>query len=324
MKVLGIESSCDDVSVAIVTTNKEVLFHESYTADSYNNGIVPEFVARNHLISLPSILHKCSNYLSEINAVSVTAGPGLIGSLIVGVMMAKTIAGILDKPCIPINHLEGHALTARYCYNDLTFPYILLLVSGGHCQLLIVYRPGQYTLLGTTVDDAPGEVFDKIARCLKLPYPGGPQIEKLSELGDPNKFIFPKAFFKAKHSNFSFSGLKTAVINVIKTSDDYPDIAASFQKTIADILIDRVETTLKYNIKKLVISGGVASNTYIRNAFNLWTKKHDIQLFIPPKNLCTDNGLMIAWAAIERLSINNYTNDLRFIPFSSWNLQENE
>ncbi|MBS0236104.1 MAG: tRNA (adenosine(37)-N6)-threonylcarbamoyltransferase complex transferase subunit TsaD [Proteobacteria bacterium] len=334
--VLGIESSCDDSAAAIVTENRQILAnivtsqlaeHQPY------GGVVPEISSRSHLQNLPHTIRTAMDNAGaswdDITAIAVTAGPGLIGGVLVGSMMAKAIAAALNKPIIAVNHLEGHALTARLT-NDVQFPFILLLVSGGHCQILEALSVGHYRLLGQTVDDSIGETFDKVARGLGLGYPGGPAIERFARVGNPYKFDLPKPFSNDKgHCNFSLSGLKTAAKRLIDsiqplTQQDIADICASFQESIVQIIISRVEVAIKRRLSsshenRLVIAGGVAANQSIRARLSKHIEKHSYQLVAPPLNLCTDNAAMIAWVGVERLQL-GLVDELTFQPRSRWAL----
>ena len=338
MRVLGIETSCDETSVAIVGDNKQILTnlvlsqtdeHKAY------GGVVPEIAARSHIMHLKPLikeaLAKTNLSMTDINAIAVTAGPGLIGGLIVGLMFAKGMALAANKPLIAVNHLEGHALTVRLVY-DLTFPYLLLLISGGHCQILEVHGIGNYQMLGTTLDDASGEAFDKVAKMLDLGCPGGPIIEQLALKGNPQAFTLPLPLAKQNNCDFSFSGLKTAVKRIIDSQTNIDekfiqDICASFQYVVAQILCIKLARAFTiYNTKhsmdkKLVIAGGVAANNYLSNEFKKLAAANDFALFIPPIKLCTDNAAMIAWVGIERLRL-GLVNDLNFEPRSRWPLTE--
>ena len=334
MKVLGIETSCDETAIALLDDKRNILLNDLYSQIKIHaqyGGVIPELAARKHIEILPKLIENTiitgKLRLNEIDAIAVTAGPGLIGGVIVGVMFAKSIASALGKPCIPINHLEGHALTARLTDPTLEFPYLLLLVSGGHCQIIYAKCIGQYQVLGSTRDDAVGEVFDKVAKMLGLSYPGGPIIEKLALNGNPNTYNFPKPFFREKHCNMSFSGIKTAVSRqIIKESElndqIIADIAASFQNAIAMTLCDRLERAIE-NCSELfnsvVIAGGVAANQYIASKISELCIKYDKKLVVPPISLCTDNGAMIAWAGVERLHL-GCKGSIDFIPRSKWSL----
>lgn len=319
---LGIETSCDETSVALVNSDKEILAHlvASQIKDhEIYGGVVPEIAARAHLSVLPGLLNQVFKDASlqprDVDVVAATTGPGLIGGVVVGTMAAKAMAAALGKPFVAVNHLEGHALTARLT-DTLSFPFVLLLVSGGHCQTMLVENVGQYTLLGTTLDDAVGECFDKVAKMLGLPYPGGPKIEKLAADGNPKAFNFPRPMVGQKHLNFSFSGLKTAVRQTIQKlqtehGDQLPpsilaDVCASFQQTVGRVLYDRIKQVFNYTTlhhpeyKQLVVAGGVAANQYIRTALKTGCNEFGFTFHAPPLSLCTDNGAMIAWAGLER------------------------
>ena len=338
MRVLGIETSCDETSVAIVDANKQILTnlvlsqtdeHKAY------GGVVPEIAARSHILHLKPLINAAFQEtklsINDIDAIAVTAGPGLIGGLIVGLMFGKGLALAANKPLIAVNHLEGHALTARLV-NDLTFPYLLLLISGGHCQILEVLGVGDYRMLGSTLDDAAGEAFDKVAKMLGLGCPGGPIIEQLAKQGNVKAFQLPLPLAKQNNCDFSFSGLKTAVKRIIDSQEKIDekfiqDICASFQYAVAQILCIKLEKAFTiYSAKhatdkKLIIAGGVAANNYLNNKFKKLAEENDFALFVPPIKLCTDNAAMIAWAGIERLRL-GLVNDLNFEPRSRWPLVE--
>jgi N6-L-threonylcarbamoyladenine synthase len=338
MIVLGIETSCDETSVAVVNEEAEVLSQKTwsqYKEHQKFGGIIPEISARAHIKRLPKMIQNTieeSNIsLKELSAISATSGPGLIGSLIIGTMIGKSISSSLGKPFLAINHLTAHALTPRMSFH-ISFPYLLLLTSGAHCQLIVVQNATNFKILGTTLDDAAGETFDKIARSLGLPYPGGPQIEIYATQGDENKICFPVPKIKTGEMNFSFSGLKTSVMNYIKRNSPIKqdmkfDIASSVQKTICDIFEQNINVACKYlrrnsiNVTSLVISGGVAANKKIRSRLTILANKHNLELISPPPDLCTDNGAMIAWAGIEKLKILPNTQDILFNPRSRWNVE---
>ena len=335
MIVLGIETSCDETAIAIVDSNKNILSNQIYSQlDEHKafGGVVPETAARIHIQHLPCMLQQALKdadmKLSKVDAISVTGGPGLIGGVMVGVVFAKTLASMLKKPFIAVNHLEGHALTVRLT-NNIAFPYLLLLVSGGHCQFLLVKGVGEYQQLATTIDDASGEVFDKVARMLELGYPGGPAVEKLAKQGDPQAFILPKPLCEPNQNNFSFSGLKTAVRNLINKQSDLEaakaNICASFQETVAQIFLYKITQIIKslesnmISPKTLVMAGGVASNQYIRDKIKIHIEQYDYEFLAPPSRLCTDNAAMIAWAGLERMRL-GHIDSLDFIPRSRWPL----
>lgn len=346
MKVLGIEASCDETAVAIVNDQKQILSHALNSQIQLHQkygGVIPELAARSHLEVIDQLvleaLRLADSKLEDLDGIAVTAGPGLIGGLIVGLITAKTIASVAKKPLIALNHLEAHALTVRLTDN-IGFPYLLLLVSGGHTQILMVKGVGNYAKLGETIDDALGEAFDKVASMLGFGYPGGPEVERAAKSGNPKRFNFPKPLFgKPEHKcNFSFSGLKTSVRRVIEqvTGDRFShfasaqklgeqdkfDICASFQKVVTAILINRLNNALMQLSEKpnnLVIAGGVAANRYIFDHLNTWAISQKLILTVPRAELCTDNAAMVAWAGIERLRL-GHTDTLDFEPRSRWSL----
>lgn len=326
MNVLGIETSCDETAVAIVTDKKELRANLilSQQEHAIYGGVVPEVAARAHLHHIDHMVEAAMKEakvsFKDLDAIAVTAGPGLIGGVMVGVMTAKAIAAVHDIPLIAVNHLEGHALTARLV-EDIAFPYLLLLVSGGHCQILIVEGPGKYKRLGTTTDDAAGEAFDKTAKLMGLGFPGGPALEKMADLcADPVKackrFPLPRPFFGKAGCDFSFSGLKTAVKRAVDelpegniSQDDAADLCCAFQQTVAEVLADRVSHAIgKYfeinpPSPALVVAGGVAANKTIRAALEKLAANKGLRFVAPPLKFCTDNAAMIAWAGVERLQL---------------------
>lgn len=324
MIVLGIETSCDETAAAIVNSEREILANiiHSQTEHAPYGGVVPELASRAHIKFLDNIirqaLEKAQLGWAEIDAIAVTAGPGLIGGVIVGVMQAKAIASALKKPFIAVNHLEGHALTVRLT-NDAEFPYLMLLVSGGHCQILNVKGVGDYELLGQTIDDAIGESFDKLAKMLGLGMPGGPLVEKMALNGNEDAFKLPRPLCDRDNCDFSLSGLKTAVKKYVDAGEFSPeDICAVFQKTVGDIIENRLKNALKISQpKQLVIAGGVAANKYLRTRIS--NLESQISVIAPPINLCTDNAAMIAWAGIEKMQANG-ADDLNFKPRARWAL----
>ena len=346
MIVLGIESSCDDTGAAVVTDSKEILGEALQSQEEHKQygGVVPEIAARAHLEHVDEIISVCLQRahinLKDVDAVAASAGPGLIGGVVVGVMTAKALALALNKPFVAVNHLEAHALCARIA-NDVRFPYLLLLVSGGHCQILVVKDVGEYERLGTTIDDAAGEAFDKVAKMLNLGYPGGPMIEKLAATGDDSRFALPRPLIGSGDCNLSFSGLKTAVRKIIESyspdgliehailpKQDTADICACFQMTATDCLVRKLEKAIKYfkehypDGQDLVVSGGVAANTYLRTALKNLAARYDLDFAAPPIRFCTDNGVMVAWAGLERFR-KGYVSPLDFKPRPRWPLDEN-
>ena len=338
MKILGIESSCDDTSIAIVDSEKNIIANEVLSQNNIHKeykGIVPELAARNHVLFIDKVLKKIldSNNLSlnNIDLIAATAGPGLIGGLLVGLTFAKTLAQVNKIPFIGVNHLEGHALTARLTEN-IDYPFLLLLVSGGHTNFYFIKDINKYFYLGGTLDDAIGEAYDKVANILDLGFPGGPNIEKLAENGNESLICLPKPLIKKNNLDLSFSGLKTAVLNIIKNkskSDTFSsaDVAASFQKSISDILCKKITIAInitnerKINYNNVVIAGGVAANKYLRKHLRIEVEKNNKKLFFPPVNLCTDNGAMIAWAGYE-LYKNGIRSNMDFRASPRWPLEE--
>ena len=338
MMILGIETSCDETAAAVVTGDKRVLSNivsSQYQEHKLFGGVVPEIAARTHLSHIEFIIQKALETadvsLNEVNGIAVTGGPGLIGGVIVGVMMAKGLAMATNLPFIPVNHLEAHALTARLT-QDVSYPYLLLLASGGHCQFLLAEDVGVYTYLGGTLDDAIGECLDKTARLLGYAYPGGPAIEQMAKDGNPKAFLLPKPLKGQDGCFFSFSGLKTAARKIILeqgslSSSFQKDFCASLQKTIGEILVDRCEHAITMSLEKkpkinnLVLAGGVAANHYFRQCLGECAQARGLSLVTPPVDLCTDNGAMVAWAGVERLK-KGLVGNLAFAPRPRWPLEE--
>jgi N6-L-threonylcarbamoyladenine synthase len=337
MRVLGIETSCDETAVAVVEAPAgagpvgRILANVIYSQQTEHRrfgGVVPEIAARAHLERIDGLIEdalaEAKLDLDDLDAIAATGGPGLIGGVMVGVMAAKGLAFARGKPFLAINHLEGHALTVRLT-EAVEFPYLLLLVSGGHCQLLTVRGPGDFTRLGTTIDDAVGECFDKTAKLLGLGFPGGPAVEKAAAGGDPKRFALPRPMWRKPGCDFSFSGLKTAVRQTVeKLPADDPraiaDLCASFQRTVGDVLADRCANALAMApAPTLVVAGGVAANLYLRQRLDEVAAANGAKLVAPPVKLCTDNGAMIAWAGVERLRLGR-TDDLDFRPRPRWPL----
>jgi N6-L-threonylcarbamoyladenine synthase len=339
--ILGIESSCDETSASIISENEQgipiVLSNVvSSQVDVHKafGGVVPELAARSHIEKIDWIVQKAINdsgiKAEEINAVASTAGPGLIVCLSVGLSFGKSFASVMNIPFIAVNHLEGHALSPKL-NSKLEYPYLLLLISGGHSQYLSVENLGKYKRLGTTIDDALGEAFDKTAKLLGVEFPGGPQIEILAEKGDPNRFILPKPIFNKGGCNLSFAGLKTAVLKLkkeMKVEQDKFDLAASFQKTIEEILLKKTSIAFMEfekinNIKNkvFVIAGGVAANKNIRSMLIKLCDEKNYQHIFPPINLCGDNAAMIAIVGLEKYKLNRF-DDLNFAAKPRWSLDE--
>ena len=343
--ILGIESSCDESAVAIVRERREGggdilanLVLSQLDEHRPYGGVVPEIAARAHIEHLDGLVARAMAEAKidygDLDGIAATAGPGLMGGVIVGLMTGKGIALAHNKPLIGINHLEGHALTARLLDGDLSFPFLLLLISGGHCQLLTVKGVGQYTRLGTTLDDAVGEAFDKTAKLLGLGYPGGPAVECAAQNGDAERFALPRPLKGKAGCDFSFSGLKTALrqtaqnLNTV-TDQDKADLAASFQAAVTDVLRDRVTRAMQIfkqshtsaNTPRFVVAGGVAANASLRAMFETLSEQEGFTLSVPPPSLCTDNGAMIAWAGVERLR-RGLTDSLSLAPRARWPLED--
>jgi len=311
MIILGLESSCDDSAVALVTADRRILAQAivgQNAAHQPYGGVVPEIAARAHVQILPSlvrqVLAESKLAVADVDAIAATAGPGLIGGVMVALLAGKGLALASGKPLIAVNHLEGHALSPRLADPDLAFPYLLLLVSGGHCQLLEVLGVGDYRRLATTIDDAAGEAFDKAAKLLGLGYPGGPAIEEAAAAGDPAAVPLPRPLLGSAEPHFSFAGLKSAVQRAVASGEHRPeDIAASFQKAVVDCLVDRTSRALaRSEAPTLVVAGGVAANRAIRAALAALAAEHGRAFSVPPGWLCTDNAAMIAWAGAERFA----------------------
>jgi len=340
--VLGIESSCDETATAVLNPDGRVLaeaVHSQETDHAPFGGVVPEIAARAHLAVLPEqirqVMHLAGLKFADLGAVAASAGPGLIGGLIVGSQVAKGIAIAHRLPYVAVNHLEAHALTARLpglVPGGAAFPYLLLLVSGGHCQCVAVEGVGRYSRLGGTIDDAAGEAFDKVGKLLGLGWPGGPALERLAATGDPSRHDFPRPLLRRQGCDFSFSGLKTAVARVVETKpagalpmSEAADIAASFQKAVAEVLADRAGNAMAMMrardpaARLLVVAGGVASNSAVRAALTREAESRGFAMVAPPVRLCTDNAVMIAWAGLERLRL-GWTDNLDFAPRPRWPL----
>jgi len=308
--ILGIESSCDETAAALVTSEGRMLAHKLAGQEAAHRpygGVVPEIAARAHVEILPAliedVLAEANIELSEVDAIAATAGPGLIGGVLVGLVVAKGLCLAAGKPLIAVNHLEGHALSPMLSQPDLIFPYLLLLVSGGHCQLLFVEGLGRYRRLATTIDDAAGEAFDKTAKLLGLGFPGGPAVERSAEAGDPRAVPLPRPLLGAVEPHFSFAGLKSAVLRAREAGrHTAEDIAASFQQAVVDCLVDRTARAIDRapGATALVAAGGVAANGSVRRALAALAAANGLPFVVPPSWLCTDNAAMIAWAGALR------------------------
>ncbi|MDE3020898.1 MAG: tRNA (adenosine(37)-N6)-threonylcarbamoyltransferase complex transferase subunit TsaD [Pseudomonadota bacterium] len=314
MLVLGIETSCDETGVALFDTYTGLLAHELHSQVSMHaeyGGVVPELASRDHIRRIipliRSTLKQADRHLKDINAIAYTRGPGLAGALLVGAAVAEGLAYSLNLPRIGIHHLEGHLLAPLIEPSPPEFPFIALLVSGGHTQLMRVNGIGSYRLLGETLDDAAGEAFDKTAKLLNLGYPGGPAISKLARTGNPDRFRLPRPLINSGDLNFSFSGLKTAVLtlvnNIPEDESNTRDIAASFQKAMVDVLTSKAIAALDYEkLQRLVVAGGVGANEQLREAMEIKITKQGGAVYYPKLEFCTDNGAMIAFAGAMRLS----------------------
>lgn len=341
MKVLGIETSCDETAAAIVSRGSDGrgailsnVVRSQLAEHAAYGGVVPELAARSHVTHLDRIIARAAEdagmALRDLDAIAATAGPGLIGGVLVGLTTGKALAAALGKPLIAVNHLEAHALTARLT-DGLAFPYLMLLVSGGHTQFVLVRGVGDYERWGTTIDDALGEAFDKVAKLLGLGQPGGPQVERQAALGDPARFRFPRPLLREDRLDFSFSGLKTAVRMAAEeiaplTDRDVADICAGFQAAAAEIVrvrsaaaLERLRQRLPDIPPRLVVAGGVAANQALRAGLEGVAAEAGAQLVMPPIALCTDNGAMVAWAGAERLALGS-TDGLGFAARARWPL----
>ena len=321
--ILGLETSCDETAAAVVRRNEagtgEILSNVVLSQTEQHapfGGVVPELAARAHVEVLDQVIAQALSEAQvswhDLDGIAATAGPGLIGGVLIGLTTAKSISLVHDLPLIAVNHLEGHALTARLT-DGLDYPYLLLLVSGGHTQLLAVNGVGDYTRLGTTIDDAIGEAFDKTAKLLGLAYPGGPAVEAAAAKGDPGAIALPRPMLGREGCDFSFSGLKTALRQEAEkrapvSDSDIADLCASFQDAVCDVLVDRTAAAMEMFLAagapadpRLVVAGGVAANAAIKTALAYLCAAQGFRLTAPPGELCTDNGAMIAWAGLERL-----------------------
>ncbi|MEQ7874014.1 tRNA (adenosine(37)-N6)-threonylcarbamoyltransferase complex transferase subunit TsaD [Sphingomonas sp. ASV193] len=328
--ILALESSCDDSAAALVTSDRQILAQAVVGQNEAHRpfgGVVPEIAARAHVEILPGlvrqVLAEANVAAGEVDAIAATAGPGLIGGVMVGLMAGKGLALALGKPLVAVNHLEGHALSPRLVDPGLDFPYLLLLASGGHCQLLEVRGVGDYRRLATTIDDAAGEAFDKAAKLLGLGYPGGPAVEALAAQGDAGAVPLPRPLLGSPEPHFSFAGLKAAVQRA-KASGEHADadIAASFQQAVVDCFVDRTARALRASAAPtLVVAGGVAANRVVRTALADLAAREGRGFSVPPGWLCTDNAAMIGWAGAERFAA-GLTDPLGAAARARWPLDE--
>ncbi|HEX7645367.1 MAG TPA: tRNA (adenosine(37)-N6)-threonylcarbamoyltransferase complex transferase subunit TsaD [Burkholderiaceae bacterium] len=338
MLVLGVESSCDETGLALYDTERGLLSHALHSQVAMHEeygGVVPELASRDHIRRaiplLEQVLAKANVKAEQVDAIAYTQGPGLAGALLVGSSIACGLGLALDKPVLGVHHLEGHLLSPLLASNPPEFPFVALLVSGGHTQLMRVDGIGRYALLGETLDDAAGEAFDKSAKLLGLGYPGGPAISRLAEFGDPAAYTLPRPMLHSKDLNFSFSGLKTAVLTVVKNhaanicEQDKANIARGFVDAIVDVLVAKCLKALKETrLKRLVIAGGVGANRQLRDALNAAAEKKRFRVYYPELEFCTDNGAMIAFAGAMRLKGNPAaaTHDYAFNVRPRWPLNE--
>jgi N6-L-threonylcarbamoyladenine synthase len=318
--VLGIESSCDETAAALVSDGRVIVAQRIASQDDAHRpygGVVPEIAARAHAERVTPLvaatLADAGKALADVDAIAATAGPGLIGGVMVGLVSAKALAMAAGKPLLAVNHLEGHALSPRLADATLGFPYLLLLASGGHCQILLVSGVGRYRRLATTIDDALGEAFDKTAKILGLGFPGGPAVERLAAEGDPRAVPLPRPLLGSAEPHFSFAGLKSAVLRAHEAGvHAKADLAASFQQAAIDCVIDRTRRAIAGAraeggpVNALVVAGGVAANQAVRAALEALASAHDLRFVAPPMALCTDNAAMIAWAGIERMEAHGW------------------
>ena len=332
MKILGVESSCDETGLAVYDTEAGLLAHAIHSQIAMHaeyGGVVPELASRDHIrrvIPLTrGVMQQAGLTLANLDAIAYTQGPGLSGALLVGASFANALAAALAIPSIGIHHLEGHLLSPLLANPKPEFPFVALLVSGGHTQLMRVDSVGRYELLGETVDDAAGEAFDKTAQLLGLGYPGGPALSKLADSGDAYRFKLPRPMLNSGDLDFSFSGLKTAVLTLSKKEDESarPDIAAAFQVAVVEVLAAKCMAALKQTrLRRLVVAGGVGANRALRERLNAEAAQRHFEVFYPPLELCTDNGAMIAFAGALRLNADQLAADGRFGVRPRWALSE--
>jgi N6-L-threonylcarbamoyladenine synthase len=329
MRVLGIESSCDETGVALYDTGRGLVAHALHSQIAMHNaygGVVPELASRDHIRRvLPltrQVMADAGLTLAELDAIAYTRGPGLAGALLVGAGMARALAYSLGIPAIGVHHLEGHLLSPLISDAPPAFPFVALLVSGGHTQLMHVAGVGRYTLLGETLDDAAGEAFDKTAQLLGLGYPGGPALSKLADSGDDGRYSLPRPMLNSGDFDFSFSGLKTAVLTLVKKAgiEDAPDIAAAFQAAAVDVLVGKSLAACRASgVERLVVAGGVGANRRLRAQLDEKAARRGIAVFYPKLEFCTDNGAMIAFAGAQRMAQGGKT-DLGFAVKPRWEL----
>lgn len=343
--ILGIETSCDETATAVVSEDGDVLSNVVLTQlDDHllYGGVVPEIAARAHLLHIDTIVNRAIQesgvQYSDLSAIASTTGPGLIGGVMVGMQVGKGLSHSLNIPFVAINHLEAHILTPRLT-DGVAYPFLVILMSGGHCQILSVNSLGDYTVLGQTIDDAVGECFDKVAKMMGLPYPGGPHVDRLAKLGDATAFVLPRPLTQHQNCDFSFSGLKTRVRHILAEVPRQPDggffpcdiynMCASFQQAVGDVFLNRTQKAivrfkeLHPHVKNpaLVLAGGVAANSHIRQVMTASAQRLGMTFHAPPVNLCTDNGVMVAWAGLERFRA-GFTSDLATPAKPRWSLTD--
>lgn len=332
MRVLGIESSCDETGAAVYDDKDGLIAHALHTQIAMHaeyGGVVPELASRDHIKRIVPLVRKvmadAKMQLSDLDAVAYTAGPGLIGALLTGAMEARALAYALNIPAVPVHHMEGHLLAPLLEDPKPEFPFVALLVSGGHTMLIQVAKPGDYKLLGQSVDDAAGEAFDKTAKLLGLPYPGGPYLEKLAQNGNPKAYHFPRPMIDRPNCDFSFAGLKTAVLNAVHQHPDdldahKADLARCFTDAVADTLVAKCKRALDMcHLNSLVVAGGVSANTAVRTALTELMEKRGGKAFFARREFCTDNGAMIALAGMLRFKAGQF-GGLQVDVFPRWPL----
>lgn len=333
MRILGIETSCDDTGIAVYDDKYGLIINQVLSQSNIHNkygGIVPEIASREHMLNIfnlcKSIFKKRNNNIDNIDAIAYTAGPGLSGSLLVGATFSNSLAYSLNIPTIIINHLEAHLLSVMMEDKCPIFPFLTLLVSGKHTEIIYAHALGKYSLLGKSIDDAAGEAFDKVSKNLKLRYPGGPEISKISKFGTLNKYVFPKPMLKKNNLNFSFSGLKTSVINFINKKKNLnfqfkADVAKAFEQSITDVLVKKCEKAIqKTNINRLVISGGVSANIELRKKLKIMVQRYKGNLFFSRLELCTDNAAMIAYTGMLKFKLNQIDRNYGIKVYPKWKI----
>lgn len=333
MRILGIETSCDETGIAVYDDYYGLITSKVFSQSDIHNlygGIIPEIASREHTLNIfnlcKSVFKEIKNDIKNIDAIAYTAGPGLVGSLLVGATFSNALAYSLNIPTIVVNHMEAHLLSIMMENKCPIFPFLSLLVSGKHTEIIYVHSLGKYSLLGKSVDDAAGEAFDKISKKLNLSYPGGPEISKISKFGVLNKYIFPKPMLKQKNLDFSFSGLKTSVINFINKKKKInfqfkADVAKAFEKSITDVLVHKCEKAIqKKKINRLVVSGGVSANIELRKKLRIMIKRYQGAVFFSRPEFCTDNGAMVAYTGMLKFKLNQVSCNCDIQVFPKWKI----